>query len=145
MPAGVGLSGCLLPGLLSGLLLSGLRADAGGLDGDGATLLALLRSGDGDLEDAILVAGGGLFGVGPFGERDGSGEGAVLTFGALDATVVLLALGAALAFEDEGVVGDLHLDVAGGDAGQLALDDEVALALGDLDGGDRRRVPPPPS
>src|SRR5437660_2982655 len=75
--------------------------------------------------------------VGALGKRDRAGEAAVRTLGAIAAAFLLdLQLGAALALDDQGVVGCLDADVLLLEAGQVGADDELSLTLDHLD---RRR------
>jgi len=93
-----------------------------------ATRLPLWR-GHGDLQDAILKAGGHLLRVDPFRQRDLPAEPAVAALRVEGPTLPFFVLGAALALDRQGLIRDFHVHVILRETRQVGTHDEVPLAL----------------
>src|SRR3954469_5054368 len=124
-----------------------LRGGLGPLDGRGAVAdldgdlarLALLGLGDAHLEPAAVEGGGDGVGVDALGQRERPAELAEGPLHPVEALLLVLVLGLALAGHGQDVVLELDRDVLLRQAGQVRPQDEVLVGLDEV----HRRDPPP--
>src|ERR1700682_3760021 len=130
-----------------GLAFRTLRLAARGraLDLDPPAPLGKCGQGDRHLEHAVVEPRGGVIEVATLGEGNDAGETAVAAFRSVDALLLDVQLGLALALDHKGVIGCLDADVFGRQGGQVGADDELPVAPECLDRGrpDRREAATP--
>src|SRR5215204_748593 len=96
--------------------------------------LALLGLRDADLEHATVEVGGDRLGVGALRQRQRAREGAERALHAVEALLLVLVLGLALARDGERAVLELDVHVLLGHAGEVGAEDEVVPGLDEVHG-----------
>jgi hypothetical protein len=102
-------------------------------DLDGARLGEFLF-GELNGKDAVGEIGGDLFGIDGIGNGEAAGEGAVGALHDVKAFLFLGLLEFALAFNGEGAVFEVDVDIFELDLGEVGLDDEFRLVFDDAQG-----------